>query len=238
MEIARLILKLDKLKIKIKLCGQELDVKAPKGVLTNELIHDIRINKEELINYLKREQKRNSYFSIPQAKEQPYYQLSSAQKRLFLLQQIELDTIAYNMPYAIPLNRKLDKRKIEEVFRQLIFRHESFRTSFKMLGDEPVQRISAHVDFKIEELIIEKSKKVEFRKNFVRGFDLSKAPLLRVALVEIKGEGNLLMIDMHHIVSDGVSHAILEREFRALYSGEALSPLKLQYRDYSEWQQG
>ncbi|NOQ27508.1 MAG: amino acid adenylation domain-containing protein, partial [Bacteroidales bacterium] len=178
---------------------------------------------------------KKEFVSIPKAKEQPNYPLSSAQKRLYLLQQFDLTSTAYNMPKLIPLGKKVDKSKIEDVFKQLINRHENFRTSFIITDGEPVQLISKKVEFELEELSIENTEIENTRNKFIKPFDLSQAPLLRVAIVDIKGEDNLL-IDMHHIISDGTSHTILQKEFQALLSGEELSPLPLQYKDYSQWQ--
>ncbi|MCP5052241.1 MAG: hypothetical protein GY940_34050, partial [bacterium] len=73
-------------------------------------------------------------------------------------------------------------------------------------------------------------------KEFIRPFDLSKAPLLRIGLVEVSTDDYLLMFDMHHIISDGTSLTILPREFIKLYQGEELTPLRLQYKDFSLWQ--
>ncbi|NOQ25782.1 MAG: amino acid adenylation domain-containing protein, partial [Bacteroidales bacterium] len=179
---------------------------------------------------------KKEFVSIPKAKEQDCYGLSSAQRRLYLLQQMDLSSTAYNMPYVIPIGAEAEKEKIEEAFLQLISRHESFRTSFEIEGEEPVQRIHEQVEIKIEEITITKEEVQEKRQQFIQAFDLRKAPLLRVSKVDIKGEGSLLMIDMHHIISDGVSHAILEQDFQRLYSGEELPPLILQYKDYSQWQ--
>ncbi|NOQ24952.1 MAG: amino acid adenylation domain-containing protein, partial [Bacteroidales bacterium] len=179
---------------------------------------------------------KKDFVSIPKAKEQEYYPLSSAQKRLYLLQQFDIKSIAYNMPYLIQLGKDGDKRKIEEVFKQLINRHESFRTSIIIVDGKPVQLISKSVEFELEEISIENTELENIRNKFIKPFDLSKAPFLRVAIVNIKGEDSLLMIDMHHIISDGASHVTLEKEFQALLSGEELAPLPLQYKDYSEWQ--
>ncbi|NOQ28022.1 MAG: HAD-IIIC family phosphatase, partial [Bacteroidales bacterium] len=176
------------------------------------------------------------YSSIKPTERKQYYALSSAQRRLYLLQQMDLESTAYNMPHVISLSNDDDNKKIEEVFRQLIKRHESFRTSFEVIEEEPVQRIHEQVEFKLEEFRIKKSEELDFRNKFIQPFLLSQAPLLRVAKVNIEGEKSLIIIDMHHITSDGVSHAILEHEFQALFSGEALPALKLQYRDYSQWQ--
>ncbi|NOQ25822.1 MAG: amino acid adenylation domain-containing protein, partial [Bacteroidales bacterium] len=180
--------------------------------------------------------KKKDFVSIPKAKEQSNYPLSSAQKRLYLLQQFDLTSTAYNIPYIISLGKEVDKSKIEEVFKQLINRHESFRTSIIVVDSEPVQLISKNVAFEVEEISIEKTELENTRNKFIRSFDLTKAPFLRVAIVDVKGEDSMLMIDMHHIISDGTTHAILEKEFQALLSGKELAPLPLQYKDYSEWQ--
>ncbi|NOQ24319.1 MAG: amino acid adenylation domain-containing protein, partial [Bacteroidales bacterium] len=179
---------------------------------------------------------KKDFVSIPKAKEQSNYPLSSAQKRLYMLQQFDLISTAYNMPNIIPLGKEVDKSKIEEAFKQLINRHESFRTSIIIVHQEPVQLINKNVEFEIEEIRIENSELENIQNKFIKPFDLSKAPFLRVAIVDIKGEDSLLMIDMHHIISDGSSHTILEKEFQTLYLGEELAPLPLQYKDYSEWQ--
>ncbi|NOQ27975.1 MAG: amino acid adenylation domain-containing protein, partial [Bacteroidales bacterium] len=179
---------------------------------------------------------KKEFVSIPKAKEQSNYPLSPAQKRLYLLQQFDLKSTAYNMPNVIPLGKELDKLKIEEIFKQLINRHESFRTSIVLVDSDPVQLISKNVEFELEELSIENTEIEHIRNKFIKPFDLSKAPFLRAAIVDIKGENSLLMIDMHHIISDGTSQAILEKEFQALLLGEELSPLSLQYKDYGEWQ--
>ena len=68
---------------------------------------------------------------------------------------------------------------------------------------------------------------------FLTPFDLSRAPLLNVALVKRKDKHFILVVNMHHIITDGLSHTILVDEFAALYNGEDLPPLKLQYKDYS-----
>ncbi|NOQ28129.1 MAG: hypothetical protein GQ564_22430, partial [Bacteroidales bacterium] len=228
MEISEFFINLKKLKINIKLDGEELDIKAPKGLLTKELVGEIRDNKEKLINFLLNEKKRLKHFAIPKTNLKDYYALSSAQKRLYLLQEMEPESTAYNMPYIIPLGTDAEKEKIEEAFLQLIKRHESLRTSFEIEEEEPVQRIHEEVEFKLEEFEITKEEIQEKRQQFIQAFDLSQAPLLRAAIANIQGEGSLLMIDMHHIISDGVSHSILEQDFQGLYSGEELAPLSLQ----------
>ena len=101
--------------------------------------------------------------------EKEYYALSSAQKRMYILQQMDLNSTAYNMPQIIPLPGEIDIDKLEESFKKLINRHESLRTSFHMIGDQPVQRIHEDVEFEIENDM--KRRTSAFR--FIRPFDLS-----------------------------------------------------------------
>jgi hypothetical protein len=73
-------------------------------------------------------------------------------------------------------------------------------------------------------------------KDFIRPFDLSHAPLLRVGLIKLEENQHILMVDMHHIIADGTSQMIMANQFMSLYAGPGLPPLKLQYKDYCQWQ--
>jgi amino acid adenylation domain-containing protein len=191
---------------------------------------------------------KTQYISIPGAREKEYYVLSPAQKRLYTLQQFDRKSTAYNMPLTVLLEGKTGKERLEETFKALIDRHESLRTSFEMVDEEPMQKIHKNVEFEIvfydltsnqaevevEEGIPHSSQAVI--ENFVTPFDLSQAPLLRVGLIKWGEEKQILITDMHHIISDAVSHGILIQDFLALYRGDQLPALTLQYKDYSEWQ--
>jgi amino acid adenylation domain-containing protein len=184
------------------------------------------------------------YRPLQAVEKREYYPLSSAQKRLYILQQMEAAGIAYNLPQVVPLSGDIhrDLWRLEQASRRLIQRHESLRTSFLSVDNEPVQRIHAEVEFEIgyNDLATgatEATEKIEeIQNSFVRPFFLSRAPLLRVGLTGIKQGNYMLMLDMHHIISDGFSHNILAADFMALYAGKQLPPLKLQYKDYSQWQ--
>ncbi|MCP4215184.1 MAG: amino acid adenylation domain-containing protein [bacterium] len=169
-----------------------------------------------------------TFQAIAPSEEREYYPLSSAQKRLYLLHRMEPGNIRYNMPMAIPLGTGVDKKKIEDTFRRLIARHESFRTSFHMIKNEPVQVIHREVPFCIRHITDE--------SNHVESFDLSRAPLFRVLIAEMGTGKSVLLYDMHHIISDGASQEVLSREFSTLFAGGRLEPLTLQYRDFALWQ--
>ncbi|MCY8372394.1 non-ribosomal peptide synthase/polyketide synthase, partial [Bacillus haynesii] len=180
--------------------------------------------------------KESPYASIAQAEEKEYYALSSAQRRLYILNQIEPGGLSYNMPFAMKIAGDFDVDRFEDAFRQLIERHEALRTAFVMVDGEPVQKIEKEVDFKVKYGRLGQDRLEEKIKAFIKPFALEKAPLLRAEVLKAGGDEHVLMLDMHHIISDGVSMAIFTRELAELYEGKTLPPLTIQYKDFSEWQ--
>ncbi|WP_026579340.1 bacitracin non-ribosomal peptide synthetase BacC [Bacillus sp. SB47] len=180
--------------------------------------------------------KESPYASITQAEEKEYYALSSAQRRLYILNQIEPGGLSYNMPFAMKIAGDFDVDRFEDAFRQLIERHEALRTAFVVVDGEPVQKIEKEVDFKVKYGRLGQDRLEEKIKAFIKPFALEKAPLLRVEVLKASGDEHVLMFDMHHIISDGVSMAIFTRELAELYEGKTLQPLTIQYKDFSEWQ--
>ncbi|WBW95743.1 non-ribosomal peptide synthetase [Oceanirhabdus sp. W0125-5] len=207
---------------------KELNVEVP----LKELFKSPTI--KEISKYVENSSK-NSYSSIENVEEKEYYKASSAQKRLYALQQFEKKSTAYNMPAIYELEGKIDKEKIENTFKKLVERHEALRTYFDTIDGEIVQKIDNEYEFKI---LIKREDQEELEsiiKSFRRSFELEKAPLFRAELIE-SNEKNYLLIDMHHIISDGISRSILIKEFVSLYNGVVLEPLKIQYKDFAEWQ--
>ncbi|MCP4149582.1 MAG: amino acid adenylation domain-containing protein, partial [bacterium] len=193
----------------------------------------------EQADYMKKAEK-DKYESVEPAEKKEYYPLSPAQERLYILQQLTPGGTVYNMPITIPMESP-DPAKLEQTLRQIIKRHESLRTSFQLIDEKPVQVIHDNVNFELENLDAHKEKIVDGRWSrhfFSRFFDLSRAPLLRAALVKVEEPEDkyLFLVDMHHIIADGVSLDVLERDFFALYEEKTLPSLRLQYKDYSEWQ--
>ena len=103
---------------------------------------------KELAGYI-RGAEQNIYASIPAVQEKEYYPLSSAQRRLYILNQIEGSSTSYNMPAVMVVEGDLDRERFEEAFRALVNRHETLRTSFEMIDGEPVQRVHKELDFKL-----------------------------------------------------------------------------------------
>jgi amino acid adenylation domain-containing protein len=167
------------------------------------------------------------FTSIEPVEKKEYYPLSPGQKRLYILHRMNETTTAYNIPVVMALEGVLHKERLQATFKKIIARHESLRTSFVMVKGEPAQRNHDDVPFEIK-----------YYDEFpgVCPFDLSQAPLLQVGLIKIEEAKSILIVDMHHIITDGTSMGLLVKEFTSLYCDKILSPLTLQYKDYSEWQ--
>ncbi|MDQ1355252.1 MAG: hypothetical protein QG657_5562, partial [Acidobacteriota bacterium] len=182
------------------------------------------------------------YISIEPVEKKEYYDLSFAQRRLYILDKTEtsIDT-AYNLPEVMLVEGELDIQRFEDTFNKLLKRYDSFRTSFDIKNGKPVQVIHRNVAFEITYISAEDQLPIseslnQTIKNFIRPFDLSKAPLLRTAVVHLSRREHFLLFDMHHIIADGVSMGILVRNFVNLYEGNKLPALKLQYIDFAGWQ--
>ncbi|QUI24146.1 amino acid adenylation domain-containing protein [Vallitalea pronyensis] len=176
------------------------------------------------------------YASIEPVEKKAYYELSSAQRRLYVLNQLEGAQTSYNMPGVMEIEGSLDKGKLEEAFKEVIRRHESLRTSFEVVDGEPVQMVHSEAEFTIDYEEVNETEIDERIKGFVKAFDLSKAPLLRMGLLKVQKNKHIMLFDMHHIISDGVSINVLIREFTQIYEGKKFPELKVHYKDYSTWQ--
>jgi non-ribosomal peptide synthetase component F len=180
------------------------------------------------------------YEAIESAEERDYYELSSVQHRMFALQQLDPESTAYNVSSVMEVEGPVDNETIErfeEAFRHLIQRYESLRTSFIIVDGKPVQRIQSKVfaGGGWQPRPIRRPPEAMIQ-DFIKPFDLARAPLLRVCLAKINEHHHLLMLDMHHMITDGFSMDIFIKEFTALCRGEDLPGLKKQYKDFSQWQ--
>ena len=185
----------------------------------------------------------DDYTAVEPVEECEYYPLSSAQKRLYFMQQMNPSSVVYNLPFVVHLKQTVGTSRLEELLNKLAERHESLRTVFITIDDQPYQKIlpPEETRLKVEYIDLEavKDEKEAWSSlvtNFIRPFDLSQAPLIRAALVKFPGGRYTWMGDIHHIISDGISQKILSEDFLALYEGRSLPPLRIGYKDFSSWQ--
>ncbi|MGD2085186.1 MAG: amino acid adenylation domain-containing protein [Candidatus Aminicenantes bacterium] len=207
----------------------------------------------EFAQYIKNA-KKEIFVSVQPGEKCEYYRLSSAQRRLYIMQQMGISFAAYNVPNLWRIEGKLNTQRLEQAFRELIKRHESMRTSFETIEEEPAQKIHQNVKFEIEYYSPGKEETTghtslspqsaassqqliaNLVEKFIQPFDLSRPPLIRVGLIQLEEKKHILMVDMHHIITDGVSHNILIGDFAVFYDGKDLPGLRLQYKDFSQWQ--
>lgn len=170
-----------------------------------------------------------------------YYKASPGQRRVYMVEQLNKDiignNIGYNMPEVILLEGNLEKEAVNCALKQIIERHESLRTGFEIVDGEIVQRIYEDVEFDMAYNEIS-STNVEIEINqFIQPFDLVHPPLMRVKLLKLEENKHLLVLDMHHIISDGWSVIILLKELNKLLQHEELLPVKVQFKDFAIWQE-
>ena len=175
---------------------------------------------------------------IKRVEEAEFYNVSSAQKRIFFATQMAgNDSIIYNVPGGVILEGKVDIKKLEKHLNDLISRHESLRTYFELDNEIVVQKISKKINFKLD--VVDRVNYIDLDrsfKDFVKPFDLSKAPLFRARFIKFTNGKSALFIDMHHIISDGTSLEILTDELCKLYRGEELPELEITYKDFTEFE--
>ncbi|MGG3311073.1 amino acid adenylation domain-containing protein [Paenibacillus lautus] len=175
---------------------------------------------------------------IARAESRSFYPLSLAQNRLFVLQQLYQGSTAYNLPLALNLTGKLDQDRLREAIQGLIDRHEPLRTSFDWADGKPVQHVHERVSFELAvHALMDAADLNTFARAVVRPFDLRKAPLIRAFLATDGESRHTLLLDIHHIVADGVSMNVMARDFEQLYRGGSLQPLPIHYKDAAVWQQ-
>src|SRR5215213_587316 len=176
--------------------------------------------------------------------------LSFSQQRMWLLDQLEPDTPTYNLSNALRLSGTLEVEALKRSIEGIVSRHEALRTTFAAVDGEPVQVISPalEVPLPVEDLssLPGAEREAEAKRLALeekrRPFDLERGPLVRTKLVRLDREEHVLLVTMHHVVSDGWSLGVFWRELGALYEafvrGEP-SPLEeppVQYADYALWQ--
>ena len=197
-----------------------------------------------------KESQTSTYTSIPRAAEQEYYDLSFAQRRLWILNQFPESRKAYLMP-NVHLLKEIDITNFKLAIYDLIARHESLRTNFITIAGEPKQKIHDMdtFGFQIEEMDLQDAQdQDQIVSSMISAeseieFDLSKDPLLRAKLIQIQDDSFVFLLTMHHIITDGWSFHLLIKELFELYEAkmegvpDPLPQLNLQYKDYAVWQQ-
>ncbi|MGC4808261.1 amino acid adenylation domain-containing protein [Micromonospora sp. DT233] len=170
------------------------------------------------------------------------FPLSFAQERMWFLHRLEPDAPDYMAALAWRVDGNLDPARLDGALRRLVARHESLRTTFPVVDAQPVQRVATTADVAAtwhDVRHLPDAYDVAVRQagdELHRPFDLATGPLFRALVWQLGARDHLLVLAMHHIVSDGWSMGVLVRELSALYDGDTLPDLPVQYADYAGWQ--
>jgi amino acid adenylation domain-containing protein len=176
--------------------------------------------------------------------------LSFAQQRLWLLDQLEPNNPLYNIPRTLRMKGTLNIDTLEASFNEIVRRHEDQRTTFVTRNGQPVQIIapSLQISVPVRDLthLSEPAREPEARalaeKEALQPFDLAKGPLVRAQLLRLAPSDHVLLLTMHHIISDAWSATVFFQELSAIYEAFAagkpspLPELNVQYADYAAWQ--
>jgi mycobactin peptide synthetase MbtE len=173
--------------------------------------------------------------ALPTAVFREYYPISGAQEPIFFVANTHDDTLLFNQPKIIIIDGHLDFKKLENALASMIERHEIFRTSFHVHNDRPAQKIHANVKLDLQILRCSEREVQKIIRESMKPFDLSRPPLLRACIISTSAVKHFFVMDVHHIIMDGISDGIFMAELGRLYNGESLQVPAHQYKDYSEW---
>ena len=204
----------------------------------SKAIADLSPEKQELLELL----------LLDEPNQDNSFPLSFGQQRLWFIDQLEPGSFLYNVSTSVRMEGRLNVPALQRSFDELVQRHETLRTTFRLVDRQPVQVISDTADVTLNVIDLEGSaeKDQETRRLLLAEaqapFDLSTGPLLRVKLLRLSAEEHVLSLCMHHIISDGWSLGVLVREIASLYKSisedepATLPELPIQYADFVLWQ--
>jgi amino acid adenylation domain-containing protein len=221
--------------IELQADGNTLHYWAPEGSFTADLRQKVSQHKSEIVAFI--------------GQKRRYLLPSFPQERLWFVEQID-GAPSFNIPVAMRLLGPVDIQALRQAFEKVIHRHSVLRTTFESLAGQPVQIINPEMPLSISLVDLRHLQDVGrvfeveslIKQVGQQRFDLARGPLLRVTFLALRPDEHVLLVVMHHIVADGWSMTVLVREVSILYNAiiagtlPALSPLSLQYADYTRWQ--
>ncbi|MEH2159122.1 amino acid adenylation domain-containing protein [Nostoc sp.] len=240
------------LDIQVFIDGKNFRCNAPEGILTAELRAEIQERKAEIIEFLEASNLTNNHSFKPLVpiSRSGNLPLSFAQQRLWFLDQLIPNNPFYNIPLALHLTGSLKLAALKQTFNEIVRRHEALRTTFVIQLGQPVQVINPTLTITLPVIDLRQlpqaEREIQARRlttqEAQRPFNLSTDSLLQVKLLWLDETQYILLLTMHHIVSDGWSIGVLIQEIAALYTAftnnqpSPLPELTIQYADFAYWQ--
>ena len=250
--IIELLGNLRSLNVGLSLDGDALKCNAPQGVLTPALRQELGERKPEIIAFLRasRQARVGGDAGIARIDRSGPLPLSLAQQRLWFLNQLDPDSSVYNIGAALRMKGHIHVPALERTLQEIVQRHEDLRTNFVQINGMPQTVIRDGRDWRLQKIDVRHladegpgSELRMYAAQLIREvFDIGRESLFRVHLLTAAPENHVLLITMHHLISDGWSMGVLGQEFAELYSAYAagrepsLAPLSIQYVDFAAWQ--
>lgn len=249
MNVIEFLSSLAKKDIRLWLEGENLRFSAPEGVFSGELRNEVVKRKPEIIAFLKQAQKLSDA-PIARAERDKELVLSFGQRRLWILAQLTPNDVTYNMASALALRGPVRIDLLQKTFSAIVQRHESLRTRFveqdgatsQIIDDGSDWALTVHDLSSIEVMAQEVAVQQALDQEVLTPYSLASGPLFRVQVIKRSDDEHVLVVGMHHIVSDGWSMEILVKELVTLYVSFAaglpdpMPPLSVQYADFAAWQ--
>lgn len=198
-------------------------------IFRNPTISDL----SELIDHLSIDDEKKSITVQPKS---DFYPISYAQKRTYLASKMDSNSTLYNIYGGILLDSMPDITKLQSAINIIVTRHESLRTYFEIENKQVVQKIITDLDIKINIQDVNTNNANELFYIYTSNFDLSKAPLFNITLCKLPNGKALLMLDVHHIIFDGISLNNFIDELSSAYNGKELPKLDMSYKDFAVWE--
>lgn len=169
--------------------------------------------------------------------EKDLYHTTFAQKRLYFLQQLDPSNVAYHVTASVRISGGLQLNRLQMAFQKLVQRHEALRTALIVVDGEVMQRIEKEVFVELEVHRVDEQDVHQQLEDWFTAFELDKAPLIRMGVFEHSEEDHILVVAMHHLISDDVSVRVMLQDLFHYYDtdGGELPKLSAQFKDYSEW---
>ncbi|MFI0487359.1 non-ribosomal peptide synthase/polyketide synthase [Actinomadura sp. 9N215] len=255
MNAVDLLTRLRDLGVGIQLEGENLRLRAPRGVLTQELREQLATHRAEILTFLRQsgERRHRGGDPIPAVQAGVPPMLSFAQRRLWFLNRLRPESPEYNRPLVMQLKGDLDVGALHRALNEVAARHDALRTTITMTPDgepEAVIRPPGSIELPVGDLSHLTAERAAQRAREMvdaeatRPFDLATALPLRALLIHLAEQEHVLTLTVHHIAFDDTSADILRHELRACYTAfqrgdpSPLSPPPIRYSDYAAWQRG
>jgi len=214
-----------------------------------EQIEDLSPQQREVLALLLARKKREGVHIAPVSRTSNTFPLSFAQQRLWFLNQLQQDSAVYNVAGGVRMEGVLSVTALEQALNEVVTRHESLRTTIRQVESEPVQIIASAQAFHLPKFDLRKVPRTQreteaqllLTNEARKPFNIETGPLFRATLLLLSAEEHILLLTMHHIISDGWSIGILVRELIELYEAfvanrpSTLPPLAVQYIDFAAW---